>query len=61
MGGTSIYTKISPSYANTFIGKLEEDFVYHTQPLLRKKYIDECFFIWTGMKDSLNIFLDYLK
>ena len=58
-------TKAAPSYANTFMGKFEEDFVYTypTQALLWKRYIyiDDCFFIWTGTEDSLNAFLKYLN
>ena len=65
MGGTStsMGTKAAPSYTNTFMGKFEEDFVYTypTQPLLWKRYIDDCFFILTGTEDSLNIFLKYLN
>ena len=49
-------TKMAPSYANTFMGKVEEDFVYGypTQTLFWKMCIDDCFFIWTGSEDSLD-------
>ena len=56
VGGTSMGTKMAPSYANTFMGKFEVDFVYiyPTKLLLWKRNIDDCFFIWTGSEDSLN-------
>ena len=46
-GDISMGTKAALSYANTFMGKFEEDFVYNhpTQPLLWNRYIeDDCFF-----------------
>ena len=54
-------TKAASICANTLMGKFEEDFMYtyHTQSLLWKRYIDDCFFIWTGTEDSFNVFLDY--
>ena len=63
VGATSIATKAALSYADIFMGKFKEDFVYTypTQPLLWKRYIDDCFFIWTGTKDSFNAFLKYLN
>ena len=63
LGGTGIGTKAALSYANTFMGKFENDFVYTypTQPLLWKRYKDKCFFIWTDTEDSLNAFIKYLN
>ena len=61
VGGTSMGTKTTPSYTNTYMEKFEEDFVYAypTQPLFWKRYTDDCFFIWTGSEDSLNAVLKY--
>ena len=50
VGSTSMSTKAAPSYVNTFTGKFEDVFV---TPLW-KRYIDDCFFIWTCTEDSLS-------
>ena len=62
-GGTSVGTKTAPSYGNTYMGKFENDFVYvyPTQSLCWKMYINDCFLIWMGTEDSLNAFLKYLN
>ena len=49
--------KSSPSYANIFMGKFEEDNIY---PLLTDnivcyfRFIDDIFFIWTGSEELLH-------
>ena len=57
VGGTSMGTNMALSYANTYMGKFEEDVVYSypTQLVLWKRYIDDIFFIWTGSEDSLLV------
>ena len=62
-GGTSMGTKTALAYANAFMGKFKEDFVYTypTQPLLWKSYIDDFFYIWTGTKQSLDQLITYLN
>ena len=55
-------TKMSPSYANMFMGQFEEDFVYtYKNPAVWKWFIDNCFCIWEGSKESLEKFVDYLN
>lgn len=53
-------TKMAPSYANLFMGKLEATFLSesHLKPLLYKRYIDDIFFIWTYNEDELLHFID---
>ena len=56
-------TKTAPTYANVFMGKFEEDFVYmyRKQPILWKRFIDDCFCIFVGSEDQLKDFIDYLN
>ena len=59
----SMGTKMSPSHANVCMCRLKEDFVYtyHTQPMLWKRFIDECFCCWTGSKHDLDKSIKYLN
>ena len=54
--GTAMGTKLAPSYANLFMSKFEQDYVYtyHLQPILWKMFIDDIFLIWTHGMDSFN-------
>jgi hypothetical protein len=56
-------TKAAPSYANCYLDKFERDFVYKykLQPLLWKRYLDDCFCIWQHGEEELNHFLNYLN
>ena len=55
--GCTMGAKSSPSYANIFMGKFEEDNIY---PLLTDnivcyfRFIDDIFFIWTGSEELLH-------
>ena len=55
--GCTMGAKSSPSYANIFMGKFEEDNIY---PLLKDnivcyfRFIDDIFFIWTGSEQHLH-------
>jgi hypothetical protein len=62
-GGTSMGTKAAPSYANCYLDKFERDFVYKykLQPLLWKRYLDDCFCIWQHGEEELNLFVKYLN
>ena len=57
--GCAMGTKCAPSYANIFMGMLEERYIY---PLIKKisyfylRYIDDIFLIWTGTTDQLMKF-----
>ena len=61
--GTSMGTKKAPSYANVFMGKFEEDFLYTylIKPLIWKQFIDDCFYIWIGNRESVENFIQYLN
>ena len=53
--GTAMGTRMAPSYANLFMGKLEREFL-RTQnklPLVWWRYIDDIFAIWTHGEPSL--------
>ena len=54
-------TKMAPSYANLFMGMLEQQMLssYKHKPLLYFRYIDDIFMIWTEGEDSLNDFLTH--
>ena len=49
IGGTAMGTKLAPSFANLFMGHLEDKFVYSypLQPFIWKRFIDDIFFVWT--------------
>ena len=54
---------MASSYANIFMGKFELDFVYTypIKPLIWKWFIDDCFCIWAGNRESLDNFIQYLN
>ena len=56
-------TKLAPSFANIFMGDLEEKFVYtyKLKPLIWKRFIDDIFFIWTYGDEELNDFVTHLN
>ena len=53
-------TQCAPTYANSFMGLFEENYVYH---LIKEKcelylrYIDDIFPLWTATLDELNKFI----
>ena len=52
-------TKCAPCYANIFMGKFEETFIYLTVKDLHGcylRYIDLIFMIWTGSKERFENF-----
>ena len=56
-------TKLAPSYANIFMGYLEEQMLegYHLEPYFWKRFIDDIISLWThGLKELLE-FHDYLN
>ena len=60
---TAMGTKLAPSYANIFMTKFEEKYVY-TYPLhpkLWKRFIDDIFMIWPHGMDSLLKFINHLS
>ena len=64
--GVSMGSPFSPNYANLFMGKFEEDFVYKNNPynIYIKgwcRFIDDIFFVYGGTKESLDEFLVYIN
>ena len=62
-GGTAMGTRVAPSYANTFMGWFEDQFVYTytPEPIIWKRFIDDIFIIWTHGQESLNTFVQHLN
>ena len=62
--GCAMGTICAPAYANIFMDHFERKYIY---PYLREKsliylrYIDDIFFIWTGNKEDLLVFLKNLN
>ena len=58
--GTSVGTKMAPSYANIFMGYLEQSILFalpdDKKPFLWKIFMDEVFLIWTHGLKSLGIY-----
>ena len=52
-------TKMTPAYANLFMGKLEEKLKYVGKPHIKlwKRLIDDIFVIWTGSKPEFITFM----
>lgn len=61
--GTAMGTRMAPSYANLFMGKLEQAFLktQKVQPDCWFRFIDDIFLLWTAGIDSLNQFLQELN
>ena len=63
VSGTAMDTKLAPSYANLFMTKIQEKYVY-TYPLhpkLWKRFTDDIFLIWPHGMDSLFEFINHLN
>ena len=62
--GVAMGTKMGPSYACLFVGLIEErvfDTYSGKPPCLFKRYIDDCFGIFTGPQSDLLLFIDHLS
>lgn len=61
--GTAMGTRMAPSYANLFMGKLESTFLesQNYKPLIWLRFIDDIFMIWTHGIELLYKFLDALN
>ena len=59
--GTSMGTKMAPSYANIFMGQLEKRLLASApyQPLSWFRFIDDIDFKWTDSQEHLNEFLEH--
>ena len=53
--GTAMGTKMTPSYANIFMGNLKPKLIVQDTPHIQlcKRYIDDIFIIWTGTDEEL--------
>ena len=62
IGGTAMGTKLAPSYANIFMGRLEKKLLAKAATLglkllLYLRYIDDIFIIWDQGADNLEFFI----
>ena len=65
--GTSMGTRVAPTYANIFMGKLEKLMLDNCSDSLKqhlhtwRRYIDDIFMIWTGTDEEFYEFFDFLN
>ena len=61
--GTAIGTKMAPSYAGIFMGKLESDLLERapTKPIFWQRFIDDIFFVWTEGEEKLREFMEFMN
>ena len=61
VNGTAIGTKMAPSYANIFMGKLEKLIMQYApyKPISCFRFIDEADTKWTDSEENLNRFFDH--
>ena len=65
--GTCMGTRVAPTYANLFMGVLEQKILDNCPPHLRphlrlwKRYIDDILIIWTDSWDSFLEFFNYIN
>ena len=61
--GTAMGTCMAPSYANLFMGMLEERLLSAAthSPRVWLRYIDDIFMIWTSGRDTLESFLTFIN
>ena len=63
ISGTATGTKAAPNVAITFMNRFEDNFVfnYALDLFFWKRFIDDCFLIWTHSIFELVTFVDYLN
>ncbi|KAJ1091293.1 hypothetical protein NDU88_004420 [Pleurodeles waltl] len=61
--GTSMGTRMAPSYANIFMGKLEDYILASSniKPLVWLRYIDDIFIIWNAGSRTLEQFTAFIN
>ena len=66
--GTAMGTRVAPTYANIFMGWLEEEILSSwskqnssPQPHMWRRFIDDILFIWRGSVQELEEFIDFLN
>ena len=62
-GGTAMGTSLAPNYANLFMDRFETKALagFPLKPLTWKRFIDDCFMVWTHGEESLKNFIEYLN
>jgi hypothetical protein len=60
MGGTAMGTRLAPSYANIFMGWLEQKYLSTSpvKPLVYRRYIDDIFMLFNSITE-VNLFSEY--
>ena len=65
--GTSMGTRVAPTYANLFMGKLEKEILLNCPQHLKqyihtwKRFIDDILIIWTGTEETFAEFFSFLN
>lgn len=62
--GTAMGTRVAPTFACLFMGVIEFLMLRAwkgLQPNFYKRYIDDCFFFWTGSEQELLAFINHLN
>ena len=63
--GTAMGTRVAPNFANVYMGRFEENFVYKTEwsnyVIIWVRFIDDIFLIWKGDIDSITEFIGHLN
>ena len=65
--GTSMGTRVAPTYANIFMGKLEKVMLSKCPRNLRtflhtwRRFIDDIFIIWSGTHEQFSQFFNFLN
>ncbi len=66
VGGTAMGTRLAPSYANIFMGRLEQKILKTLEtkglkPALFLRYIDDIFTIWNKGEEKLLEFINFFN
>ena len=65
--GTCMETRVAPTYANVFMGKLEKEMLSKCPEHLKKfihtwcRFIDDILVIWTGTDETFDEFFNFLN
>ncbi len=64
--GTAMDSPIALNYANLFMGKFEQDYVYNNNPFHTNKkvwmrYIGDFCMIWSGSEQELDLLLTFIQ
>ena len=63
--GTAMGTRVAPTYACLYMSYFEQEKILSTwsgtQPMMFKRYIDDCFFVWTSSEEELKEFIKHMN